>query len=121
MAWLYLFLGAIFEIAWTFSLRFMSVDKLKTIHWKGLFSASGDWKIIWPFVGYAVFGLSNVYCISIAMKEIPASTALAVWMGTALVGVKLIEILFLKGTYDVYQFLYIGLILIGIAGLKQNP
>jgi quaternary ammonium compound-resistance protein SugE len=55
------------------------------------------------------------------MKEIPASTALAVWMGTTLVGVKLAEIFFLKGTYDFYQFLYIGLILIGIVGLKRHP
>ena len=51
----------------------------------------------------------------------PASTALAVWMGTALVGVKLVEILFLKGSYDVYQFFYMGLILIGIVGLKRMP
>jgi multidrug transporter EmrE-like cation transporter len=42
-------------------------------------------------------------------------------MGTALVGVKLVEILFLKGTYDMYQFLYMGLILIGVVGLRQNP
>jgi quaternary ammonium compound-resistance protein SugE len=121
MAWLYLFLGAIFEIAWTFSLRFMNVKKLKSIHWKGLFTASGDWMTIWPFVGYAAFGLLNVYCISIAMKEIPASTALAVWMGTAVIGVKLVEILFLKGTYDMYQLLYFGLIILGIVGLKRNP
>jgi quaternary ammonium compound-resistance protein SugE len=121
MAWVYLFFAAIFEMAWTISLRFMSVNKLKTVHWKGLFRESGDWMILWPFFGYAVFGLANVYCISVAMKEIPMSTALAVWMGTALVGVKLVEILFLKGTYDMYQFLYIGLIIIGIAGLKGNP
>ncbi len=121
MAWMYLFLAAIFEMAWTISLRFLSVKKLKTVHLRGLFSASGDWMILWPFVGYVVFGLANVYCISVAMKDIPMSTALAVWMGTALVGVKLVEILFLKGTYDVYQFLYIGLIIIGIAGLKRNP
>src|ERR1700759_4108526 len=121
MAWMYLFLGAIFEMAWTFSLRFMSVKKLKTIHWKGLFNANGDWTILWPFVGYVVFGLANVYCISIAMKDIPASTALAVWMGTALVGVKLVEILFLKANYDYWQFLFIGLILIGVVGLKKMP
>jgi quaternary ammonium compound-resistance protein SugE len=121
MAWMYLFFAAIFEMAWTFSLRFMSVKKLKTIHWKALFATTGNWAILWPFLGYLVFGLGNVYCISIAMKEIPASTALAVWMGTALVGVKLVEILFLKGTYDIYQFLFIGLILVGIVGLRKNP
>jgi multidrug transporter EmrE-like cation transporter len=42
-------------------------------------------------------------------------------MGTALSGVKLVEILVLKGTYDMYQFLYIGMILVGIVGLKRNP
>ncbi len=121
MAWLYLFIGAVFEMAWTFSLRFMNVKKLRALHWKGFFTQAGNWAIIWPFVGYIVFGLANVYCISIAMKEIPASTALAVWMGTALVGVKLVEILFLKQAYDFYQFFYIGLILVGVVGLRRNP
>jgi len=31
MAWRYWFFAAIFEMAWTFSLRFMSVKKLKTM------------------------------------------------------------------------------------------
>jgi quaternary ammonium compound-resistance protein SugE len=120
MAWIYLFIGAVFEMAWTFSLRFMNVRKLQELRWKTMFTRA-DWAILWPFLGYIAFGLGNVYCISLAMKDIPASTALAVWMGTALVGVKLAEILFFKGSYDVYQFLYIGLILLGIAGLKRNP
>src|ERR1700743_1973661 len=121
MAWIYLFVASVFEMAWTFSLRFMSVKKLKALHWRGFFTQSGNWGVVWPFLGDIVFGLGNVYCISIAMKSIPASTALAVWMGTALVGVKLVEILFLKSNFDMYQFLYIGLILLGIAGLKRNP
>jgi len=77
--------------------------------------------VVWPFLGYLVFGLGNVYCISIAMKDIPASTCLAVWMGTALVGVKLVEILLLKMPYNGWQFLFIGFILIGIVGLKRAP
>lgn len=121
MAWVYLFIGAFFEMAWTLSLRFMNLKKVKAIHWKGFFDLNGDWRIVWPLVGYVVFGLGNVYCISVAMKEIPASTALAVWMGTALVAVKLVEVFFMKASFDVYQFLYIGLILLGIAGLKRDP
>ncbi len=119
MAWIYLFVGAIFEMAWTFSLRFMNVKKLRALHCKGFFTQTGNWAIVWPFVGYIVFGLANVYCISVAMKEIPASTALAVWMGTTLVGVKLVEIFFLEGTYDMYQFLFMGMILVGIVGLRR--
>lgn len=121
MSWMYLFAAAVFEMAWTFSLRFMSVKKLKAVHWRGFFSQGSSWPIVWPFLGYVVFGLGNVYCISIAMKTIPASTALAVWMGTALIGVKLVEILFLKMPYDGWQFLFIALILVGIVGLKRMP
>src|ERR1700744_584383 len=123
MAWLYLIAASVFEIVWTFSLRFMSVKKLKALHWRGFFSpgAAASWAVLAPFAGYILFGLGNVYCISVAMKDIPASTALAVWMGTALVGVKLVEILYLKMPYDGWQFLFIGLILIGIVGLKRMP
>ena len=121
MAWIYLFAAAVFEMAWTFCLRFMSVRKLRALHWRGFFSQAGNWAVLGPFVGYILFGLANVYCMSVAMKDIPASTALAVWMGTALVGVKLVEILFLKTPYDYWQFFYIGLILIGIVGLKRVP
>src|SRR6185437_5891014 len=120
MAWLYLFAAAVFEMAWTLSLKFMSVKKLKTLHWRGFFNHTGGWAILWPFVGYVVFGLGNVYCISQAMKVIPASTALAIWMATALVGVKLVEIIFLKMPFDAWQFLFIGFIIVGIVGLKQE-
>ena len=112
MAWLYLFAAAVFEMAWTLSLKFMSVKKLKTLQWRGFFNHTGSWAIVWPFVGYVVFGLGNVYCISQAMKVIPASTAL--------VGVKLIEIIFLKAPFDGWQFLYIGFIVVGIIGLKRE-
>jgi quaternary ammonium compound-resistance protein SugE len=121
MAWLYLMLGSLFEIAWTFSLRFLSVKKLKAVHWRGFFTQSGNWAVVAPFLGYVVFGLGNVYCISQAMKDIPASTALAVWMGTALIGIKLVEIFFFKTPYDFWQFFYIGLIVMGIVGLKRIP
>jgi quaternary ammonium compound-resistance protein SugE len=55
-----------------------------------------------------------------AMKQIPASTALAVWMGVALIGVKLVDISVFKEPYDLYQFFYMALIIIGIVGLKRG-
>jgi quaternary ammonium compound-resistance protein SugE len=121
MAWIYLFIAAVFEIAWTFSLRFLSVRKLKALHWRSFFSQWDSWVVLGPFIGYVLFGLGNIYFFSQAMKDIPASTALAVWMGTALIGVKLVEILFLRTPYDWMQFFYMGLILIGIVGLKRLP
>jgi quaternary ammonium compound-resistance protein SugE len=55
-----------------------------------------------------------------AMKQIPASTALAVWMGVTLVGVKLLDIGVFKESYSLYQFFYMALIVIGIVGLKKS-
>ena len=121
MAWIYLFVASIFEIAWTFSLRFLSVKKLKLIEWRSFFAHWENWAVLAPFAGYVLFGLGNIYFFSLAMKEIPESTALAVWMGTALIGVKFVEIIFLKTPYDWQQFIYMGLILIGIVGLKRVP
>jgi quaternary ammonium compound-resistance protein SugE len=120
-AWIYLLIASMFEIVWTFSLKLMSVKKLRAIQWRGALSQSSTWVVLAPFAGYIVFGIGNIVFFSMAMKEIPASTALAVWMGTALIGVKLVELFFFKGSFDVYQFIYMGFILIGIVGLKRNP
>ena len=121
MAWIYLLIASLFEIAWTFSLKLMNVRKLKAIQWRSFFSQISNWAVLAPFAGYVLFGIGNIVFFSMAMKEIPASTALAVWMGTALIGVKLVELFLFKGTFDVYQFVYMSLILIGIVGLKRNP
>ena len=121
MAWIYLLIASLLEIAWTFSLKFMSVKKFKAIQWRSFFNQPANWATLAPFVGYVVFGVGNVVFFSMAMKEIPASTALAVWMGTALIGVKLIELFFFKGNFDFFQFFYMALILVGIIGLKRHP
>jgi quaternary ammonium compound-resistance protein SugE len=120
MAWIYLLIAAIFEICWTFSLKFLSIKKLKAIHWTAFWSQRENWSSLAPFAGYIIFGLGNIIFFSMAMKDIPASTALAVWMGLALVGVKLVDISYFKEPYNMYQFFFMALIVIGIVGLKRN-
>jgi quaternary ammonium compound-resistance protein SugE len=73
-----------------------------------------------PFAGYVVFGLGNIFFFSMAMKQISATTALAAWMGLTLIGTRLAEIYFFRQPSNFYQFLYMGLILVGVAGLKQT-
>ncbi len=120
MAWLKLFIASLFEICWTYSLKYMDVAKLKKINWPHLFNDKQNAYIIAPFAGYVVFGIGNIFFFSMAMKVLPASTALAVWMGMALVGVKLVGISVFKEDYQLSQFFYIILILIGIVGLKSG-
>lgn len=120
MAWIQLLIASIFEIAWTFSLKYMDVKKLRSLSWRDFFIRKENWLSIAPFAGYVVFGIGNIVFFSMAMKQIPAATALAVWMGLTLVGVKLLDILVFKQPYEGMQFLYIGLILAGIIGLKRG-
>jgi quaternary ammonium compound-resistance protein SugE len=98
----------------------MSVPKLKTIKWSAFFSRREHLEILMPFAGYIAFGLGNILFFSMAMKEISATTALAAWMGLTLIGTKLAEIYLFKQPSNFYQFMYMGLILVGIVGLKQN-
>lgn len=120
MAWIYLLIASVFEIAWTFSLKFMDVKKIRALHWTGVFSRRENWLILVPFIGYIVFGIGNIFFFSLSMKQIPATTALAVWMGLTLVGVKLVDVSFFKDTFDILQVFYLVLILIGIIGLKRG-
>lgn len=120
MAWIYLLVASVFEIAWTFSLKFMDVKKIRAIHWQGFFNRRENWIILVPFIGYIVFGIGNILFFSMSMKQIPATTALAVWMGATLIGVKLVDVGFFKDTFAPLQLFYLALILIGIIGLKRG-
>jgi len=80
----------------------MSVKKLKASN-GGAFSTGSNWAVL---VLLPVMSCSDrEYCILFhGDEDIPASTALAVWMGTALIGVKISRAVLIQGTFDVYQF-----------------
>jgi len=121
MAWIYLFIASLFEIAWTFCVKFLEVKKILAIKWLQFFNTPrANFLTLAPLAGYIVFGLANITFFSIAIKQIPASTAMAVWLSVALIGVKLVEIFAYKQPYNIYQFLYFTLIIIGVIGLKRD-
>ncbi len=118
MAWIYLIIAAVFEIAWTFSLKYLEMKKVTSIKWSHFFSNTEGIYTLLPLLGYIFFGLGNVYCFSIALKSIPTATALAIWMGISLIGIKLIEISILKQPHNYIQYIFITFIIVGIIGLK---
>lgn len=120
MAWVYLFIASVFEIAWTFSLKFLDLKKIGAIRWSAFFGNRQNLLVLAPLLGYIVFGLANVCFFSLSMKQIPTATALAVWMGIALIGVKLVDISVFKEPWNPAQFFYMALILAGIIGLKKG-
>ena len=118
MPWVNLLIAALFQIGWTFSLKYMDLKKVLSISWPHFFESTSGTIIMLPFVSNVVFGLVNIYCFSVAIKSIPASTALAVWTGITLIGVSLVEIMWFSEPLTLPRLFFLLLILGGIAGLK---
>jgi len=117
MAWLYIFIAALLEAAWTFSLKFLSFKEIKSLPFQKIFEMEGFLKIS-PLLGYIVFGIGNIYFFSKALKTIPTATAMAVWMALALVFIKFSEIFFFQAKFNWLEAFFLMLISIGIVGLK---
>lgn len=108
------------EVCWNYSLKYTSVAKIRAIDWSQLFADSAGIMTLLPAIGYVAFGVGNVFFFSKALNVIPASTAFAIWMGMALVGIKIVDTLVLKEAFQWVQVFYIGCILVGIIGLKRT-
>jgi quaternary ammonium compound-resistance protein SugE len=119
-AWLYLLLASVMEVCWNYSLKYTSIAKLRALDWSHFFDTPAGWQTLAPAVGYIAFGVGNVIFFSKALSVIPASTAFAIWMGLALVGIKIVDTLVLKEAFQWVHVLYIGFILVGIIGLKSS-
>ncbi len=116
--WLYLIVAAVFEACWLYSLKFLDMKQIAEVRPSLLMQDIGLWKVFLPLTGYIVFGLCNIYFFSSAMKGIQASTAFAVWMATALIFSKAMDILVLGEPISYPQMFFIAILLIGIIGLK---
>ena len=120
MAWIYLLIASILEVGWTISLKLLDFGKLKNISFANFFSVENGRGFIFPLLGYIFFGLANTYFFSMAMKDIPASTALAIWLGVAMIGIKIIDTVFFQEPVHFSQLICFLLILAGVIGLKSN-
>jgi quaternary ammonium compound-resistance protein SugE len=101
MAWLYLLIAGIFEIFWAVGIKYCD----------GL-------KITLPLILVIVsMGLSIIF-LGLATKTIPMSIAYAVWTGIGIVGVFAYGLLILKDPISTNSIVFVGMILIGIIGLK---
>ncbi len=121
MQWLYLIIAAFLEVGWIFSLKKLSFAELKKISFQLVIDQPlAASELLLPLIGYILFGLGNIYFFSLAMKHIPASTAFAIWMALTLAGVKLVEMTIEKQPLRMIELLFLGLILIGIVGLKAT-
>jgi quaternary ammonium compound-resistance protein SugE len=118
LAWLYLIIAAVFEAAWTFSLKFMKFSDLKALRLQSALSLQHGLPVWLPFAGYILFGVGNIYFFSLAIKLVPTAVAYAVWTAVTLVLIKVAEIALLNQKLSWAEVFFMLLIMTGIMGLK---
>ncbi len=101
MAWIYLLIAGLFEVAWAIGLKY-------TDGFTRLIPS------IWTVGSMAV----SFLFLSLALKTLPVGTAYAVWTGIGAVGVAILGIVLFAEPANALRLACIGLIVGGIVGLK---
>lgn len=101
MAWLWLIIGGLFEVAFTTSLRF--VDDFRNLPWTAAFLAS-----------VAI----SMGLLQVASRTIPMGTAYVVWGGIGALGTVVVGIAFFGEPATLVRILLIFVIIAAIAGLR---
>lgn len=121
MSWIYLVVASLFEVAWTYSLKSLSLQKIRAVDWVHFHSQPAGLLPLVPLLGYVAFGVGNVVFLSLAMRQIPTATAYATWMALAVVGLRIIDSAVLKQPFSLQHLFYTSLIIIGVLGLRRLP
>lgn len=98
MAWIYVLIAAIVEVFWVIGLKYSN----SPLEWAGTIVA-----IVFSF-----------YFIIKACNEIPAGTVYAVFTGSGAAAIALIDFIFLGAVFTYSKALLIGLIILGVIGIK---
>ena len=101
MAWAYLFIAGLLEVAWAVGLKYTE-----------------GFTRLWPTVGTALALVFSMVLLALALRTLPLGTAYAVWTGIGAVGTATLGILLFDEPADAGRVLCIGLIVSGIVGLK---
>ena len=104
-AWIYLLAAGVFEWGWPVGLKLGKTEE--GIHW--------------GWIGFsAATMVASGALLMLAQRDIPMGTAYAVWTGIGSVGAFILGILLFRESAAIKRFLFVGLIVAGIIGLKLS-
>jgi quaternary ammonium compound-resistance protein SugE len=101
MAWLLLLIAGLLEVGWAIGLKY-----------------TDGWTRLWPSVFTLTAMAVSIFLLALALRTIPVGTGYAVWTGIGAVGTVIFGIILFNEPRDAARLLCIGLIVIGIAGLR---
>ena len=101
MAWVYLLFAGLFEIGWAIGLKYTE-----------------GFSRLWPSVATLAAMAVSIVLLAMAVKQLPIGTAYAVWTGIGAVGAVILGMVLFHDPATPVRLLCVGLILLGIIGLK---
>ena len=104
MAWVVLFIAGLLEIGWAVGLKYTE-----------------GFTRLWPSLGTAAALIASMGLLALALRTLPLGTAYAVWTGIGTVGTAVLGIVLFREPATALRLVFIGLIVIGIVGLKMAP
>ncbi len=104
MPWVILFLAGLLEVAWAVGLKY----------------TEGFSRPV-PSLLTALALVASVWLLAVSVRTLPIGTAYAVWTGIGAVGTVIVGILKFGESASVLRITCVGLIVIGLIGLKFAP
>ena len=101
MAWLYLFIAGLFEIAWATGLKYTE-----------------GFTRLWPSLGTGAAMAVSLWLLAVALETIPVGTGYAVWTGIGAAGTAVMGMMLFGESRELARIVCIVMIVGGIAGLK---
>jgi quaternary ammonium compound-resistance protein SugE len=102
VSWLYLIAAGLLEIAWASTLK-----------------QTAGFTRLGPSLITAVLYMTSLYLLSLGLRDLPASSGYAVWVGIGAVGTALVGIFFLGEPKSALRLVSIALIVLGVIGLRM--
>jgi quaternary ammonium compound-resistance protein SugE len=104
MAWVYLMLAGLLEVAWAVGLKY----------------TQGFTKL-WPSVWTIATMAASMYLLAVAARTLPIGTAYAIWTGIGAVGTAILGMHLFNEPREPLRLVCIVLIVAGIVGLRLSP
>jgi len=102
MAWLFLFIGGLFEVGFTISLKY-----------------SENFSRLWPSVGFFIcISLSFFFLNKAINNGLPIGTSYAVWTGIGAAGTAIAGMLLFKEPAAFWRLFFLFMLIASIVGLK---
>lgn len=101
MAWLYILIAGLLEIAWAVGLKYTQ-----------------GFTRLWPSVLTVAAMAASMYLLARGARTLPIGTAYAVWTGIGAAGAAVLGMALFGESRDPARLACLGLIVVGIVGLK---